>query len=89
MNTVIAHRKTADNKSFLVWEDGEVTQALGYFWPGIRKLPVGLALIVADEVCLYDAAEVPALLKAARKLNKTAPFTPGELRALAHELASK
>jgi hypothetical protein len=87
--TVVARRTTADSKTFCVWSDGVVTQALGIFWQGTRKLPLSVAFVVADEVCLFDAAEVPALLKVAKKLaRKGRQVLPGELRAAARAAAS-
>lgn len=84
--TIIKTSKTSDNKTFHVWSDGVVTQALGYFWQGTRKLPLPAALIVAGEVCLFEADEIPALLKVAKKLARKGSFNPGDLRAAASKL---
>lgn len=81
--TVIKTSKTSDNKTFQVWSDGHVTQALGYYWQGTRKLPRDVALMVAGEVCLFDAKEVPTLLQVAKKLARKGSFDPGQLRAAA------
>ena len=78
---VIARRQTYDNTTFEVWNDGYITQAFGVYYPGVRKLPLQAAFVVADEVCLYDHLEVPALLKVARKLSRKGPISPGDLRA--------
>lgn len=82
--TVIKTSKTSDNKTFQVWSDGHVTQALGYYWKGTRKLPtLEVALTVAGEVCLFAAEEVPTLLQVAKKLARKGSFNPGQLRAVA------
>src|SRR5690606_11738239 len=71
---VIARRVTADGKHVLAWDDGTLTWALGYAIRGSAspRTPEGrerarrAAWLVLDDVCLFDADEVPALIRAAR-----------------------
>lgn len=71
---VIARRVTADGKHVLAWDDGTLTWALGYAIRGSAnpRTPEGrerarrAAWLVLEDVCLFNADEVPALVKAAR-----------------------
>ena len=71
---VIARRVTADGKHVLAWDDGTLTWALGYAirgsahprTPEARERARQAARLVLEDVCLFDADEVPALIKAAR-----------------------
>jgi len=82
--TIILRRNTADGKVVCIWSDGGITQMLGVYFPGTHKLPLAAALVVADEVCLYDSLEVSTLLKVAKKLARRGrQVLPGELRAAA------
>ncbi len=87
--TIISRNKTSDNKTLQVWSDGDLTQALGYTLKGGRLGSVSVASMVAGEACLFDWAEMPSLLKAAKLLvaRKGDQLTPGNLRKLAHKLA--
>lgn len=71
----IARRATADGKHVLAWSDGQMTWALGCAIKGSprprnadqQRRALAAAQLVLDDVCLFDAAEVPALIKAARQ----------------------
>lgn len=78
--TVLARRKTADGRSVKLWSDGQVTWAFSAIrgigraiepWAQEADLKAGWAAI--DLVSLCDAAEIPALIKEARKAFR-APF---------------
>lgn len=84
---VVARRPTADGKHVLLWDDGSLTWALGYHIRGGAH-PRTLAQIeaarkagwlVVGEVCLYTAAEVPDLVKAARWVAARSGL-PGDVR---------
>lgn len=73
MNTntteIIATRTTADGVQVQFWTDGAVTMgtpraAMPFVAKGLARR---LAWLVAGDVALYDAGEVKALVKAARK----------------------
>lgn len=72
---LVATRRTADGKSVQLWSDGQVTWGLGYGMRGVgraryysvRQRNLQAGWIVIGDVELYDAAEVPALVRAARK----------------------
>ena len=75
---IIASRKTADDKRIYLWSDGDLTWAFGHAVSGVRlprdgDLTVGWAVL--GDVALYDAAEVPQLIKAAQKGG-----SPGDIR---------
>lgn len=84
MSTIIARRRTADNKTVYVYNDGDLTSAFGLYFRGasVRK-DVALSLLIADEACLFDAGELGVLIRAANDLAKKGLVLPGELRALA------
>jgi hypothetical protein len=85
---VIARKLTADGKSVLVYEDGDLTQALGFYFRGVRVVrDVTRSLLIANEACLFDAREMPHLIRAANKLARKGQLQPGNLRALAAKLA--
>lgn len=84
MNKIISRKKTYDNKTVLVWSDGVITQALGIYYPGRGvqgKLHASYALMIAEEACLFNASEMPDLIRAGRKLGNN--ITPHLLRVLA------
>jgi hypothetical protein len=70
----IARRSTADGKHVCLWSDGALTWALGYTIKGsaqprtsaARDQALRAGWLVLGDVCLYDASEVTALIKAAR-----------------------
>lgn len=73
---LLATRTTADNKTVGLWSDGCVTT--GYLHTcvrgaGVAKSPEVIAAnvragwLLLGEVSVYDAAELPAAVKAARK----------------------
>jgi hypothetical protein len=86
---VIGQRKTADDKSVVLWSDGSLTWGrVGTVIKGSphAKTPaqVEAALragwLVLGDAELYDAAEVPRLIAAARKAAVRGGL-PGDLRA--------
>jgi hypothetical protein len=93
MPAPIARRKTADNKTVLLWADGLVTLALGYRVRGVgvardswgQDMDLRAGWAVMGEVCLFTMDELPKAVKAVRKLFRTwnwagnAP-TPGYVR---------
>jgi|JI10StandDraft_1071094.scaffolds.fasta_scaffold06004_36 hypothetical protein len=98
--SVLAKRRTHDNKTILLWADGQITQSFGIWLPGIAprkhttgKLPLADAWVVMDEVCLWDMSEVAFLIKAARVIRSGTihkiPLSPGTLRSLAAKLSNK
>lgn len=74
---VVAQRHTADNIHIHIYADGVLTDRVGGI---ICRMPVVLIWAVADDLCLYDVAELPRLAAAARKLlrRKSAPTDPHE-----------
>lgn len=72
---LMAVRRTFDGKEVQLWSDGVVTWGMGYGIEGIgrarscsgRRLDVRAAWTVAAKVELYDAVEVPALVRLARR----------------------
>ena len=65
---VMARRRTADGQLVQVWSDGAITvgHETSNRYAG-KKIPRSLLWVIADDVSLYDAREVTALVKAARK----------------------
>lgn len=71
----VARRTTADGKLVVLWSDGLVTGFLGFRVRGVgasrstyeagKDMEAGWLML--DEVCLYDFAEVGALVHAARR----------------------
>lgn len=92
---IVARRRTADDVQVLIWSDGAVTGVLGRALPGVslprRRSPADTALavraawLVAGDVEVYDASEVPALVRAARK-TAAGDGMPGTMRAHAARL---
>jgi hypothetical protein len=88
---VIARRTTADGVSVEVWHDGAVTGRSGNALPGVPvarpRTASGLdlarrtATLFADEVSLYDVAELPRLYACARRLAERGG-SPGHVRAV-------
>lgn len=84
----IARRSTADGKSVLLWNDGSITWAMGYAIKGSpfprtekqRATARRAGGLVLGEVSLYDAAELPTLIAAARWAADRDGL-PGTLRA--------
>ena len=86
---VTARRTTADGKHVLLWDDGALTWALGY---AIRRAPKGgtpfarkVGRLVLGDVELYDAAEVPDLIEAARWA-AVRSVLPGDMRRRYREI---
>lgn len=79
--SVVARRRTADNKSILLWSDGDIT--FGHVGSLVsRAVPLTAAFLALDEVCLYDATEVKALVRTARRAIKQKTQSPlGYLRS--------
>lgn len=68
INEVIAIRSTFDGDTVQFWSDGAIT--IGHPMNNrlvARNLPRMAVWAIAGDVSLYDAAEVKALIKAARK----------------------
>lgn len=84
----VKHSATYDNKTVIVWDNGDVTDAIGRTWTNHRALSVGEALVIADVATLFDAAEMPVIVAAAHKLAKRGVLLPGDLSAAA-SLASE
>lgn len=82
---VIARRITLDGIAVQIWSDGALTDRLGR--NTIRgRIPVALAFVVADEICLYGWAELPRLIAAAKRTAK-AKQPHGALHAFRQEIA--
>lgn len=72
---IIGKARTADDKVVSLWSDGLVTSGMNYYIKGIgrarsaadRRKDVEAGWLAFGDVELYDFAEVPALVKAARK----------------------
>ncbi len=85
---VVARRSTADGKSVLLWSDGSLTWAHGYVIKGSanprsaagRELALKAGWLIAGEVCLHDADDVPDLIAAAR-WTAARDGLPGTVRA--------
>lgn len=90
----ISSKRTADGKTVEVWlnDNGtaNVSSSAGISWTGgwIALTPAD-ALLVAGEASLFDAAEMPHLIRAAAKLAKRGTILPGELRAAASGASHK
>lgn len=71
---VIARRLTADEKIVCLWDDGSLTWALGHAIKGSanprteaqRSQALKAGWLVMGDVCIHDAADVSALVAAAR-----------------------
>lgn len=88
---VVYSRKTSDDNTVEIWEDGLVTARLGYKIPGIgnKKLPSGTLAVFAEEVALFSMQELWALHEAARRLGRGGHHVnPADLRKLALALLS-
>lgn len=92
---VIARRSTYDGKHVLLWDDGSLTWALGYSIKGSahprtekqRETALRAGWLVMGEVSLYEADEVPDLIKAARWVAQRSG-DPGDVRKRFHEKTS-
>jgi hypothetical protein len=62
--TILATRTTADGVTVFLHEDGQVSNRVHYYR---TRLPMAVAFRVMDDLCLADSAEIPALLRAAKK----------------------
>jgi hypothetical protein len=97
LDEVLARRKTADAKDVVLWSDGSLTWGrMGTVIKGsahartpaqIRDALAAGWLALGD-VELYDAAEVPKLMAAARKVAARGG-TPGDLRSAFGASASR
>lgn len=87
----ITRKLTADGKTVVVYEDGDLTAAMGFYFKGARvQKNVSLSLLIAEEACLFDASEMGALIRAANIVaKKGGNVLPGDVRALAHKLLKK
>lgn len=86
----IAARRTADDRTIKLWNDGSIAGALGAVVRGCarprtaaaRSLALAAGWLVMGEAELYDFAELPALIAAARAVVARHPLAvPGDLRA--------
>jgi hypothetical protein len=82
---IVARRETADGHAVCLWTDGAWT------WGALGRVVLGSPLrgsradldagwLAAGEIALWDAAEVPALIRTARRVAKRGG-SPGDLRA--------
>lgn len=70
MAEIIATRETLDGVQACFWADGVITcgSARAKVQPIIaRNIPRSMLWLLANEVCLYEASELKALVRAARK----------------------
>ena len=82
-------RTTSDGKTVVGWSDGLITYAIGVGIPGVsaRRSGVECALdiragwVVAGEVCVHTAAEMPAVIARARKAVRRRGATFEAIRA--------
>lgn len=79
---IVKIRDTGDRIRVLAWSDGEVTNAAGRGFSRVR-LSLTAALMAAEESQLFDADELPHLLRAAARLERENKLTPGALRSVA------
>lgn len=85
---VIARRSTADGVHVCLWSDGTLTWSLGSIIKGSAnprtraqsEMALRAGWLVLGDVALYDADEVPTLIRAARATAK-AGSDPGDMRA--------
>jgi hypothetical protein len=86
---IIATRKTADGVTVEMYADGALTGAYGMAIPGVpcTGRTLAAARLLIDEVCLFTAAEMPALYRAAVQIAKRGG-TPGDLRAAADAICN-
>lgn len=90
----IAYRRTADDMRVELWSDGMVTWAMGLFMRGVGKprhkyveRANRFALdAIADDVSLYDAEELPSVVRTARKLARQNGWTLETLRKRVRQL---
>lgn len=86
----IVRKLTADGKTVVVYEDGDLTAAMGFYFKGARvQKDKALSLLIAGEACLFDASEMYALIRAANTLSKKGQVLPGDLRALACKILKR
>lgn len=67
--TVMARRRTFDGVLVQFWTDGAIT--VGHEMQNrivARGLPIQMMFLIAGEICVYNADEIRALVKAARKV---------------------
>lgn len=81
MAEIIARAETADGKRIVLWSDGQLTQILGIYIPGIGKprnteLALRAAYMVLGDASLYTMSEIPRLYRAAKKAGNV-----GEMRS--------
>ncbi len=83
---IVARRETADGHAICLWNDGAFTWgALGRIVNGCALRPtaadVAARWLAAGEACLWDASDVPRLIRTARRLARNDPGAlPGDLR---------
>jgi hypothetical protein len=87
---VVAERESADGKYLVLWSSGELTQRGGVGFPGVPvarsrdaaqvRVALEAGRLVLGEASLWDAAEIPALYAAARRVAARGG-SPGDLRA--------
>ncbi len=84
----ISTKSTADGMKVEVWANDNGTANVASFggisWTGgWIALTLADALLVASEASLFDASEMPHLIRAAAKLAKRGTIQPGQLRTAA------
>lgn len=79
---ILRIRTTYDQVRVVVWNDGELTDGAGRGFCRAR-LSLTAAIMAAEEAQLFDAAELPVLLRAAARLEKEGKLNPGALRTAA------
>ena len=83
---IVARRETADGHAVALWNDGAFTWGvLGRIINGCALRPtatdVAAGVLVAGEICLWDADDIPRLIRTARRLARNEAVLPGDLRA--------
>lgn len=69
----VLHRQTSDGRHVFLDSEGQVWLSL--LTVG-RSLPEAVGRLVLEDVCLYRADELPALVSAARWAHEHAPRSP-------------
>jgi hypothetical protein len=85
----MSQRRTADGKTVILWSDGLLTFGMGFGIPGVgrarsayaRNRDTTIGWIVMDDVALYDAADVAALVAAARRAHAKPGSTEDTIRS--------
>jgi hypothetical protein len=87
---IVARRHTADGVFVALWDDGALTGALAHALPGVRlarprsragaRAALAAGWLFVGEVEIHDAAELPALYDACRRVAERGG-RPGDVRA--------